>query len=454
MSHHLRSILSATCMALLTACSGGEGGGGGQTGGSVGVSLPSAPVACSLEDQQSWVRNHIRQDYLWNTRTPDVAPSGFSDLKSYFSASLFQGDATIPKDRYSGFGPTPDYNLYYEQGITLGFGVAVAGQEVLGQPDRPLWVRYVEPGSPADLAGVRRGDRVMALNGVPTPQVISTQDFSALVAKAEGDALSIDLLRDGQALRLNLVAKRYELRPVLPYRVLSGPTGQRVGYLYLQAFLTQAEQALDLAFESLAAERVSELMIDLRYNTGGFVSVGERVASFVGGQSKNGLVYTDLLYNTNNRRLNTRYRFTDRLSWPGLQRVYILAGQRTCSASEQLISGLKGAGVDVIQVGDTTCGKPVGFNAREYCGNTFSVVMFESINAQGLGGYYQGIAPRCPVDEDWQSPLGDPNDPLLRTALQHMATGQCPVRAAQRRQESPAKRQWPWVEPMPPPTMR
>ncbi|MEY3572205.1 MAG: hypothetical protein RJA77_120, partial [Pseudomonadota bacterium] len=101
------------CLGI-SGCGGGEGN---PPSLAVSASLPgSSSQSCSLEDQQIWVRNHIRQDYLWNTRTPDVAPSGFSDLKSYFSASLFQGDATIPKDRYSGFGPTPDYNLYYEQG--------------------------------------------------------------------------------------------------------------------------------------------------------------------------------------------------------------------------------------------------------------------------------------------------------------------------------------------------
>lgn len=437
----------------LSACGGGESGPPVSNPPSVSAPSVGAPQTCSLEDQQSWLRSHVRQDYLWNARTPDLAPTGFTDLRAYFNALLFQGDSVIPQDRFSGFGPTPEYDLYYEQGRTLGFGVAVAGQEVLGQPTQPLWVRYVEPNSPAAAADVRRGDRVLSLNGVPTPQVIAAEDFSALVAQAEGNVLTLEVQREGQLIQKRIVAGVYDLTPVQPAKVINTANGQRVGYLYVHAFLAQSESLMDRAFETLVSQGITELVVDLRYNTGGFVSVGERLASFVGGQGKGGLVYTDLAYNSNNRRLNTRYRLTDRMGWPGLRRVYVLAGQRTCSASEQFVNGLRGVGLEVIQVGDTTCGKPVGFNARAHCGNTFSIVMFESLNAQGVGGYYNGLAPNCPAEDDWSKPLGDPTEGLMSVALSHAASGQCPVKLAQRKQGSPQFRAWPWVEPMPPPAM-
>ncbi len=443
----LRQILLLLSLCL-SSCGGGDGN-------APIMSEPPAPApqACSLEDQQTWLRSHVRQDYLWNTEAPDVSPSGFVDLRGYFNALLFQGNAQIPRDRYSGFGPSPEFDLYYEQGKTLGYGLAVAGQEVLGQPGQPLWIRYVEPGSPADLAGLRRGDRIVSLNGVATFDLISNEDFSALVPKQTGDTLRVAFERNGLTNQLMLTAAVYTLQPVQNLSVMNTQKGGRFGYVYLHAFLSQAEPGLDQAFSELIAQGVTELVIDLRYNTGGLVSVGERLGSMVGGSRADGQTYTDLIYNFNSRYKNTRYLFKNRLNGEGFKRVYVLAGLRTCSASEQLISGLRGAGIEVIQVGGTTCGKPVGFNARAHCGNTFSIVTFESQNARGEGRYFDGLGPTCSAEDDWSRPLGSSEEGLLKAAVNHMDTGVCPARAAQRRLEGPRASGWPWVEPMPAPAM-
>jgi hypothetical protein len=112
-------------------------------------------------------------------------------------------------------------------------------------------------------------------------------------------------------------------------------------------------------------------------------------------------------------------------------------GERTCSASEQVINGLRGTGVNVVAVGDITCGKPVGFLPRDDgWGTTYSVVNFEGVNALSQGRYFDGLAPTCSVGEDFSLPIGDLSDPLLVAAAHHADNGACPVAAARESAQS------------------
>ena len=91
--------------------------------------------------------------------------------------------------------------------------------------------------------------------------------------------------------------------------------------------------------------------------------------------------------------------------------------------------GLRGVGVQVVGLGETSCGKPFGFQPVSQCGNTFSVVNFESVNAQGQGRYFDGLAATCPVAEDWKQALGQSAEPLLMAALYHADRASCPLLA-------------------------
>ena len=82
-----------------------------------------------------------------------------------------------------------------------------------------------------------------------------------------------------------------------------------------------------------------------------------------------------------------------------------------------MINGLRPF-VDVVAIGDTTCGKPVGFRPVSRCDTTFNVVNFEAVNADNQGRYFGGIEPRCAVEENLSQPLGAPDEPLLAAVIQ------------------------------------
>ena len=436
--------MGAAVLATLTGC----GGGGGSSAITVppGGSTPGDPVAvapgCTVDEQKVQLRDYFAAQYFWNTWSPKPDLGAASTVEGYLEAlryaggDVIPGDATAarwPRDRWTGYQPTESFNRVYGDGESLGYGVAVAGQEVLGQPDRPLYVRYVEPASPAGLAGINRGDQVLALNGRPTPEVIAADDFSALTAKTVGETLDLRLrTAAGNERAVSLRSAVYPLRPVDGKAVLPLPGGRQVGYLYVHQMIDQAVPRMMEAFNDFRTAGVSELVLDLRYNGGGLVSVGRDLASLMAGAAVVGQPYARLVYNRQQSGSDATYAFGPSEVALTLKRVYVLAGRRTCSASEQVVNGLRGVGVEVVLIGETTCGKPVGWVPRNQCGNTYSIVNFESLNARGQGRYFDGFTPTCAVAETWREPTGSTADPLTAAALSHAQTGRCPALAEQR----------------------
>lgn len=415
---------STLCIAalLVAAC-----GGGGSSSDPV-----APPASCDATDRKVWLRDYMRAWYLWTGLSPSPDPAPFGSIDDYFAALLYGGGGAVPPDRFSRLESTESYRRFYEEGSTLGYGLFVAGLEVEGRPDLPLRVRHVEPKSDAAAQGLQRGQQIVSVGGRPAAELIADDDYALLVPDKAGQQLAL-VVRDGAGERgVTLTAAVYQLTPVPAEALLTSPGGRRVGYLMVKDMIGQIDAPVAAAIARFAAQRVDELVLDLRYNGGGRVSVGRTLASVVDPARTAGEVYARLRYNDQRAAANDQtFRF-EGLPGLGLKRVYVLAGARTCSASEQLIHGLAPF-VEVVLVGDATCGKPVGFLPRDDgCGTTVSAVNFDSVNATGEGGYYDGFAPRCAAADDLDHPLGDPAEGLLATALTLADGGACPPQPAAR----------------------
>lgn len=415
----LRTLAVAAVPVLLAACGGGDS------------DAPS--YSCSLSGEKSWLRDYFGESYFWYQLSPSPSPAGYDTLDSYFQALLYGGGAEFPADRYSYYESTESFNRFFGDGRTLGYGLFVAGVEVEDRPDLPLRVRYIEPQSDAAAKGLLRGDEIVSVNGRPASELIAANDYAALSPQDAGDTLALVVRNADGDRSLTLTATEFALTPVAGSSIVTSPLGRRMGYVMVKDMIDQARSPLDTAFAQFKSQGVADVVLDLRYNGGGLVSVGRTLASYVSAGRTAGQEYVRLLYND---RLaadyNETYRFDDPAAALGLSRVYVLSGPRTCSASEQVINALRPF-VEVIAIGDTTCGKPVGFLPTPNCGNTYSVVNFESANADNEGRYFDGFAPSCSVADDLDHALGSPNEGLLAAARQHADTGACPV-ASQRAQ--------------------
>ncbi len=408
-------LLSA-CL-WLAAC----GGGGSDSG--------SGSAACDVAAQKDWLRTYMLDWYYWTGASPNPDPAAYDTVQKYFDALLYAGDPVVPKDRWSYIQDSASYNQFFGAGKTLGYGVFVNGLELA----LPLKLRYTEPQSPAAAAGLKRGDTIVSVNGRSAADLIATNDFSALTPAKAGDVLTLEIIGDAGARTVLLSATTFDLTPVSSVKVLDVPGRGKAGYLLLKDFVTQAETPLADAFTQFRAQGATELILDLRYNGGGRVSTANVLASLVAGASFNGQVFSQLGYNARHSASNSVFRLGGGPA-PAFSRVVVLTGQRTCSASELIVNGLKPY-VNVVTVGAVTCGKPFGFNPVESCGNVYSAVNFESTNSVGEGGYYGGIAAKCPAVDTFSDVLGDAAESLTAAATSYLANDVCPKTIVPLRQQ-------------------
>ncbi len=411
----IRLWLGALALSTLTACGGGD------------------ELSCDLVPRQSALRSYFNDWYFWYALSPYPAPGSLPTLDAYFGALLYTGtDPAFPADRWSFHQSTESFNRFFGVGQSVGYGIFVAGLEVAGAPSQPLYVRHVEPLSPAATAGVTRGDQVVSIDGRTAADMIADDDFTVLSSEAAGQTIRLVLRNNGVQRTVDVSAAAFPLTPVLPNaRVVTSTGGRKMGYVAVKDMISQADAPLASAFQSFAAQGVTELVVDLRYNGGGLVSTGRDIASYVNPALTSGRTYAALLYNVKRAAFNnSSFQFSSPANALALTRVYVLQGARTCSASEQVINGLRPF-VTVVPIGDTTCGKPVGFlPTDDGCGETFNVVNFEAVNASDEGRYFDGFAPACVVAEDFSQPIGGDADPLLVTARNHADGIACPVAAA------------------------
>ncbi|MEG0886691.1 MAG: S41 family peptidase, partial [Janthinobacterium sp.] len=171
------------------------------------------------------------------------------------------------------------------------------------------------------------------------------------------------------------------------------------------------------------AAGISDLVLDVRYNGGGYLDVASELAYMIAGpQITAGKTFEQVLANDKTRpEAPVPFHAQSQgfagpnplpkgtlLPSLGLKRVTLLTTGNTCSASEAIINGLRGVDVQVNLIGGTTCGKPYGFYPTPNCGTTYFAVQFQGVNAKGYGDFADGMAPTCDVTDDYQHQLGDP----------------------------------------------
>jgi hypothetical protein len=357
--------------ALLAGC----GGGGGDSSPSAPAFASSQSLAnmCTVDDQKKFVRSYLDEVYLWYDEIPAVDAAAYSTIPSYFEALRARSpDATgQPKDRFSA---------------ALPISVADA-------------------------------------------QMSSGSGASQQPVQADGNLLSLALPN-----------------PSVPLaKVVTTPGGRKTGYILFLDHDEGAQDALIPAFQRMRDEQVADLVLDLRYNSGGYLYIALAAASMVAGPQSEGQVFEQLRYNRKRtaETANSFVLFSSSLqfgekAYPrgtplpqlGLPRLYVLTTGLTCSSSESIVNSLRGIDVEVILVGQTTCGKPYGFQRKDNCGYALFPIEFQGFNAKGFGDYTAGFKPTCTVAEVPGSAPGSETEPLLAAAMTHIDTGNCPAGTA------------------------
>ena len=413
--------------------------------------------------EKMWLRSWNNDTYLWYSEVDDNEPSPFS-VANYFS-QLQTNELTESgsfKDNFHFSQSTEDYNQRTQSGVTSGYGIS--WEFVSSSSPRRLIVRFTEPSSPAAIAGVSRGYELKSIDGIDfinaTSEAVVDQINAALFPSDAGQTFNFVFSDEAgsELLDINLTSANIELQPVQNVTVIDTPAG-KLGYMQFNSFIRAGQQGLIDGFQQFVDQGVNELVIDLRYNGGGLLAMASQVAYMVAGSSQtNNQTFETLQFNdkypnvdpvTGNTLQPTPF-YTREIDWTtsqftdnnlpsvALTRVFILATDNTCSASEAVINGLRGIDVEVILIGDTTCGKPFGFYATDNCSTTYFTIQFQGVNAKDFGEYSDGFSPvssplfedqlpGCTVTDDFTQVLGNEDEALLAAAISFADTGLCPI---------------------------
>ena len=415
-----------------------------------------------------WLRSFMNETYLFFDQVTDRDPNDFTSRAAYFDERLTTASTATGRlvDRFSFLQSTEDFEATASGAPTFGYGARFAVLESNSLP-RDWRIAFTQDGSNADTAGLTRGARILTIDGADFLNGTSQADIDTFNEGLFPGAIGEDhvfgvRLPDGTETNITVTSQSIAIEPVNRVEILENGDDS-VGYIHYHTFgpITGQSQLFD-AFTQLSNAGVDDLVLDFRYNGGGLLNIAAQIGFMAAGPDSEDEVFYLREFNSRNPNVNPLtgqsappILFTSETLLfsqnqtdidPGiplpsldLPRVFILTTEQSCSASEAVMNGLLGIGVEVIQIGTRTCGKPTGQFPVENCGITYVPLHFRGVNAAGFGDFDDGFAPGlmtgttgtvmagCEVEDDFAAPLGDSNEAMLSAALTFASTGSCPA---------------------------
>ena len=370
---------------------------------------------CSPYYQTVAIDHIMYEFYLWNQYNPEYNPEDYPTPVSYLEAIKYS------KDRWSAIIPKNVFDSYVEDSAYVGLGFYM-GYDI----HTNLRISFVYPDSPADLAGLTRGDIILEINHIPASE-ISSQNDSPFGDDTPGEEVPLKIKKNnGNIHTLNLIKQELKVSSVLYSSIIDLNAGS-IGYLVFNDFIMTAIDELDPVFKHFKESEISELVLDLRYNSGGIINIAQYLASLIGGSKVVNQTLCKLKYNDDSSYMNKTYQFVEVENSLDLDRLIVITTGASCSASEAIINGLKPY-IDVVVIGNPSCGKPVGMNPFNVCDIYFLPVTYEVVNALDEGDYFDGIGVDCFALDDLERPFGDVNENLLSESLYYIENKQCSYR--------------------------
>ncbi len=424
MKSYLKYLFFFSSIILLTSCNEDD----------------TDPTINPYGPTNEWIYGTMNSYYLWNVELPitvdlELEPTDF------FNSLKYEGD------RYSIIHP--DYDELYGRltGTRLEAGYEFQWLVSSETGRNTFMITYVKKDSPAEMAGLQRGDRITHVNATE----IASDNVRTLFGQlGEDHTISVERYVDGQYSFWQDVPLQtivYEENPNFLDSIYQ-VDGKKIGYFvytYFPQDSVDSPYAIELQniFADFKNEGITDLVVDFRYNGGGYVSAAKNLASYIGTGITDNDVFYESVYNDyytayleslDNHDFYFTQKFRDKEANIGEQisgKVYFIVGSGTASASELVINGLDPY-MEVTLIGDRTEGKNVGStllrDARNN-NNTYALlpIIVRHYNADGYSDFEDGFLPEAQnqVFEFQQPiiPLGDLSEPLLAHTI-GLITGQ------------------------------
>lgn len=399
----------------------------------------------------SWIRENMEFYYLWNTTLPTDVDQNLEPAE-YFEALLND------EDRFSWIQDNYQELLNSLKGISKEAGYEFVLYRDQNDANKVIaQVVYVKKSSPAEDAGLLRGDVISHINN----QQLTVSNYGALLDEiSENHSLrykSVDPVSEtfSNEKTANLSTVTYAENPSYLNTVIE-TDGRKIGYYVYNFFAggpdntsSTYDNEMDDVFASFKSEGITDLVLDLRFNSGGAETSANNLASLIGAGIDGNSVFARKKYNANLEEvivndqelgpdfLTSKFRVkAENIGNQIAGKVYVLTSKRSASASELVINSLKPF-MDVIIVGDTTYGKNVGSFSLfddEDPKNPYGMqpIVVKIFNSLDQSDYSTGFVPNI-IHKDnrlFMYPLGDRREALLAQAIAHITGNSAIARAA------------------------
>ena len=388
--------------------------------------LPTRTAEQSMPKIIDTVYDYAKEIYLWYDQLPvAVNPNNYSDpdkLMEYIRGFSFEQTFNRNVDRWS-FGIKQSEWNKISQGIAGDFGIGVF---FMNSAD--LRVKSVEKLSPAGAAGIKRGWRITKINDKTSFNSALEADINYIVSAIFNSATAKITFQkpDGSSQEYSLTAREYLEQPIYVDTVYNEPAG-KVGYMVYNSFLGDSAYTVNgfqRVFNKFSAEGINQLIVDLRYNSGGYVWMQQMLGNYLVNNAGNGQISMLEQFNNKYTKFNDTAYFRKKGSL-NLSKIYFIVTKSTASASELLINSLRPF-MNVQLVGSKTEGKAVGFFPIDVADWYIFPVSFRTLNAAKEGNYFDGLIPAgnalgVPdgLDKDW----GDKSENMLNKTLAAINNG-------------------------------
>jgi len=360
----------------------------------------------------------MRQWYYWHDMMPVIKKEDYKDPYELLEAMRYK---TLDKWSF-----VADYDEFTAemQGEFVGHGIRIGVDD-----DLKARIAMIYSKSPLYAQGVRRGWIVKSVNGINIAQTLIDGDATAYNnAMGPGTAgitnKFVFVKPDLTEVEISSTKSSFITNSVIHFDTLKLSSGI-TGHLVFESFIEPSPKELAIAFDFFEASDIKELILDLRYNSGGYLSVANTLAGEILGktQAGTGSVFTTLKYNNKNQDQNYSFKIENSQNSLSLTRVVVISSRRTASASEAVMNGLKPY-MNVISIGDTTSGKPVGMNGWPVAEKYFYwPITFKVVNKNNEGDYFEGIPPDKLVPDDITHDFEDRNELCLKEAINYLEKG-------------------------------
>lgn len=359
----------------------------------------------------------MNSNYLWYDHMPPVKKEDYAGPSELMKAMLYK-----PIDTWSFVA---DYDEWQSEmaGEFVGHGISIG----IDDSDKAR-IAMIFRESPLYKEGVRRGWIVKSVNGTDIAPILISGDRTAYnnvmgASTAGVKNVFVFVLPDGSERTISSTKSSFVYNSVLYFDTLHLESGI-TGHIVFDSFISTSVDSLTKAFKFLKEQGVKDLILDLRYNPGGYFNGAVALASFIAGSNVSASdVFARLEYNDKHTSDNVSYMFKNTPYPLNINRLAVITTSGTASASEVVINGLEPY-MDVVTIGDTTTGKPVGMGGWEYGKKyIFYPVTFRVVNKNNFGDFYDGLPPDIRVADDITHDFIDRNELCLKEAISYLETG-------------------------------